>query len=68
MHPFETRVMQQQSQLAQRPADPEATGEPNVPWEDAKSGEGAASALEALKKARTTRHQLQPNEEHPAAD
>ena len=59
--------MQQQSQLAQRPADPEATGGPDVPWEDTKSGEGAASALEALKKAETSRNRLQPNEEHPAA-
>ena len=60
--------MQQQSQLAQRPAEPEATGGPTVPREDCKSGEGAASALEALKKAETNRNRLQPNEPHPAAD
>jgi hypothetical protein len=60
--------MQQQSPLTQRPAEPEAKGGPNVSWENSKSGEGAASALEALKKEETSRNRLQPNEPHPVAD
>ena len=60
--------MQQQPQLAQFPAAPDTTGGPNASWEDSNSGEGAASALEALKKMQTNRNQLQPQpgEERPA--
>ena len=61
--------MQQQSQLTQSPVAPDATGGPNASWEDSNSGEGAASALEALKKVETHRSQLQPqpSDERPGA-
>lgn len=59
--------MQQQSQLTQCPVAPDTTGGPNASWENSNSGEGAASALEALKKVETNRSQLQPSEERPEA-
>jgi hypothetical protein len=60
--------MQQQSQLTQCPVTPDTKGGPNASWEATKSGEGAASALEALKKMETNRNQLQPQpgDERPA--
>lgn len=60
--------MQQQSQLKQRPVTPDTPGGPNASWEDTNSGEGAASALEILRKVESNRSQLQPNEERPAAE
>jgi len=60
--------MQHQSQLAHRPVAPKATGGSSASWEDSNSGEGAASALELLKKVETSRNKLQPSEERPAAE
>lgn len=49
-----------------RPADQDA-GRFAVPWEDSSSGEGAASALESLRKLEQSRNYAQPADDRPAA-
>ena len=65
----QTAFMQQKSPSAQPPAlHPGPPGEPKFSRDNSKSGEGAASALEALKKEELSRHQLQPDEVRPTGD
>ena len=52
---------------SEQPATDKDASRPGFPWEDS-SGEGAASALESLRKLEQTRSDSQPAEDKPAAE
>jgi len=51
----------------EKPAPEQDAGNSTLPWEDS-SGEGAASALESLRKIEQSRSNTQPADDRPAAE
>jgi hypothetical protein len=53
--------------VREKPVPEQDAGRPVIPWEDS-TGEGAASALETLRKLEQTRSSTQPVDDRPAAE
>lgn len=53
--------------IEEKPAPEQDAGNSTLPWEDS-SGEGAASALESLRKIEQSRNNTQPADDQPSAE